>query len=68
MGKPVLLWEPCYSLGNKTIVWVVQKVRTDTLLADLVCFEVVFATICPFKNPPNFCHFDDIVLNLRIHS
>ena len=28
----------------------------------------VFATICPHKNPPNFRHFDDIVLNLRIHS
>ena len=40
MGKLVLLWEPCYSLGNKTIVWVVRKVRTDILLADLVCFEV----------------------------
>ena len=40
MGKPVLLWEPCYSLGKKTIVWVVQKARTDILLAHLVCFEV----------------------------
>ena len=40
MGKPVLLWEPCYLLGNKTIVWVVWKVRTNILLADLVCFEV----------------------------
>ena len=40
IGKPVLLWEPCYLLGNKTIVWVVWKVRTDILLADLVCFEV----------------------------
>ena len=39
-GKPVLLWEPCYSLGNKTIAWVVRKVRTEILLADLVCFEV----------------------------
>ena len=39
MGKPVLLWEPCYSLGNNTIVWVVWKVRTNILLAN-VCFEV----------------------------
>ena len=38
--KPVLLWEPCYSLGKKPIVWVVRKARTDILLADLVCFEV----------------------------
>ena len=29
-----------YSLGNKTIVWVVWKVRTDILLADLIYFEV----------------------------
>ena len=40
MRKPVLLWEHFYLLGNKTIVWVVRKVRTDILLADLVCFEV----------------------------
>ena len=40
MGKPVLLWEPCYSLDNKTILWVVRKVRIDMLLADLVYFEV----------------------------
>ena len=42
MGKPVLLWEPCYSLGNKTIVWVVWKVRTNILLANLVCFDVQY--------------------------
>ena len=29
-----------YSLGNKTIVWVVRKVRTDILLAELIYFEV----------------------------
>ena len=40
MGKSVLLWELCYSLGKKAIVWVVLKARTDILLADLVCFEV----------------------------
>ena len=40
MGKTCPVSEPCYLLGNKTIVWVVQKVRTDVLLADLVCFEV----------------------------
>ena len=63
MGKPVLLWEPCYSLGNKTIVWVVRKVRTDILFADLVCFEV--------QCLPRSAHlkilrnFDDVVLNLR---
>ena len=28
----------------------------------------VFATICPLKNLPNFRYFDDVVLNLRIHS
>ena len=26
------------------------------------------STICPLKNLPNFRHFDDVVLNLRIHS
>ena len=41
MGKRVLLWEPCYSLGNKTVMWVaVRKVRTDILFADHVCSEV----------------------------
>ena len=30
----------CYSFGNKTTMWVVRKVRTVILLADLVCFEV----------------------------
>ena len=29
MGKHVLFWEPCYSLGKRTIVWVVRKVRKD---------------------------------------
>ena len=40
MEKPVLLWEPCCSLGNKTIAWFVRKARTDIRLADLVYFEV----------------------------
>ena len=32
--------EPGYSHSNKTIVWVVRKVGTNLLLANLVCFEV----------------------------
>ena len=67
MGKPVLLWEPCYSLGEKTIVWVVRKIRTDILLADLVCFEVqCLPRSAHFKNPPNFRHFDDVVIYVHI--
>ena len=69
MGKLVLLWEPCYSLGNKNIVWVVRKVRTDILLADLVFSEVqCLPRSAHLKNHPNFRHFDDVVLNLRIYS
>ena len=40
-------------------VWVVRKVRTDILLANLVCFDV---QCLPLKNPPNFRRFDDVVL------
>ena len=71
MGKPALFWEPCYSLGkkNKKIVWVVQKARTDILLADLVCFEnQCLPRYAHLKIFLFFCHFDDVVLNLRIHS
>ena len=69
MGKPVLLWEPCYSLGKKPIVWVVRKARTDILLADLVCFEVqCLPRSAHLKIFLIFDHFDEVVLNLRIHS
>ena len=57
---------------NKTktkTVWVVRKSRTDILLADLVCFEVqCLPQSAHLKNLPNFRHFDDVVLNLRMHS
>ena len=39
MGKPVLLWEPCYSLGKKNSVGC-TKSKDRIPLADLVCFEV----------------------------
>ena len=42
MGKPVLLWEPCYSLGNKPIVWVVRKVRTDVCGFAQICWQILF--------------------------
>ena len=40
MGKPVLLWEPCYSLGKKPHRVGCTKSKDRILLADLVCFEV----------------------------
>ena len=40
MGKPVLLWEPCYSLGKKPHSVGCTKSKDWILLADLVCFEV----------------------------
>ena len=72
MGKPVLLLEPCYSLGNKTIdVGCTKSKDRHTAGRSCLFLSSVFATICPLKNPPNppnSRHFDDVVLNLRIHS
>ena len=39
-----------------------------TVRRSCLFWSSVFATICPLKNLPNFRHFDDVVLNLRIHS
>ena len=58
------LWEPCYSLGekNNSVGCTKTEARTDVLLG----WQILF--VFPLKNLPNFRHFDDVVLNLCIHS
>ena len=69
MGKPVLLWEPCYSLGKKNhSVGCTKSKDRHTVGRSCLFWSSVFTTICPLKHLPNFRHFDDVVLNLRIHS
>ena len=71
------VWENLFYFGSlasrlaktkQNIVLVVQKARTDILLSDLVCFEVSLPRSAHLKILlSNFRHFDDVVLNLRIH-
>ena len=68
MGKPVLFWEPCYSLATNHSVGCMKSKDWHTVGRSCLFWSSVFAMICPLKNPPNFCHFDDIILNLCIHS
>ena len=77
MGKPVLLWEACYSLGKQQQQKTKQQQQhsvgctesRDRHTAGRYCLfsSSVFATICLLNNLPNIRHFDDVVLNLRIH-
>ena len=69
MGKPVLLWEACYSLGKNKIKKLRGLYEKDWHTTGRSClfWSSVFATVCPLKNLLNFCHFDDVILNLYIY-
>ena len=62
LGALLFVWQQNHSLGC-------MKSKDRHALGKSCLFWCsVFAMICPLKNPPNFRHFDDVVLNLRIHS
>ena len=52
---------------QKSVGYTKSKDR-HTVVRSCLFWSSVFGTICPLKNLPNFRHFDDVVLNLRIHS
>ena len=68
LGKPVLFWEPCCLLGEKhgvgysTYTQYHEYVRTSTLLADVVCFEVQCLESIKFK----FSHIYQKLMNRDI--
>ena len=70
LGALLFAWQKNNNKNkNKNILLVVRKVRTDILLADLVCFESqCLPRSARLKNLHNFRHFGDVVSNLRIHS
>ena len=62
LGALLFAWQQNHSVGCT------KSKDRYTVRRSCLFRSSVLATICPHKNPPNFRHFDDIVLNLRIHS
>ena len=61
LGALLFAWQQNHSVGC------MKSKDQHTVGKSCLFWCSVFAMICPFKNPPNFRHFDDI-LNLCIHS
>ena len=61
LGALLLAWQKNHSVGCT------KSKDRHTVGRSCLFWSSVFATICPLKNLPNFRHFDDFVLNLRIH-
>ena len=61
-GALLFAWQQKHSVGCT------KSKDRHTVRRSCLFWSSVFATICPLKNLPNFRHFDDVVLNLRIHS
>ena len=61
LGALLFAWQQNHSVGCT------KSKDRPTVRKSCLFWCSVFATICPLKNPPNFRHFNDVVLNLRIH-
>ena len=62
LGALLFAWQQNHSLGCT------KSEDRHTVGKPCLFRSWVFVTIWPLKNPPNFRRFDDVVLNLRIHS
>ena len=60
LGALLFTWQQNHSVGC------MKSKNQHTVGKSCLFWCSVFAMICPIKNPPNFRHFDDLVLNLRI--
>ena len=58
LGALLFAWQQNYSMKSKD---------RHTVGRSCLFWSSMFATICPLKNLPNFCNFDDVLI-LRIHS
>ena len=62
LGALQFAWQQNHSVGCT------KSKDRHSVRRSCLFWSLVFATICPLTNPPNFSNFDDVVLNLRIHS
>ena len=62
LGALLFAWQQNHSVGCT------KSKDRHTVGRSCLFWCSVFATICPLKHPPKIHRFDDVVLNLRIHS